>query len=38
MAACLRWIYSAPNADMAEAELDANEEKWPTKYALIVPV
>jgi len=33
----LRRIYSAPTADMAEAELDAFEEKWAGKYASIAP-
>ena len=33
----LRRIYSAPTADMAEAALDAFEEKWAGKYASITP-
>ena len=37
MAADLRRIYSAPTADLAEAELDAFEEKWAGKYASIAP-
>ena len=37
VAADLRRIYSAPTADMAEAELDAFEEKWAGKYASIAP-
>lgn len=37
MAADLRWIYSAPTPEMAEAELDAFEEKWAGKYASIAP-
>nr|WP_281179117.1 IS256 family transposase [Roseibaca calidilacus] len=37
VAADLRRIYSAPTADMAEAELDASEGKWAGKYASIVP-
>lgn len=35
VAADLRRIYSAPAADLAEAELDAFEEKWAGKYASI---
>ena len=35
VAADLRRIYSAPTAAMAEAELDAFEEKWAGKYASI---
>jgi hypothetical protein len=37
VAADLRLIYGAPTADMAEAELDAFEEKWAGKYASIAP-
>ena len=37
MAADLRRIYSAPTGDLAEAELDAFEEKWAGKYASIAP-
>jgi len=37
VAADLRRIYSAPNADLAEAELEAFEEKWGGKYASIAP-
>ena len=37
VAADLRRIYSAPTADLAEAELDAFEEKWAGKYASIAP-
>jgi transposase-like protein len=37
LAADLRRIYSAPTADIAEAELDAFEEKWAGKYASIAP-
>lgn len=37
VAADLRRIYSAPTAAMAEAELDAFEEKWAGKYASIAP-
>ena len=37
VAADLRRIYSAPTADMAEAELNAFEEKWAGKYASIGP-
>jgi putative transposase len=37
VAADLRRIYSAPTADMAEAELDTFEEKWAVKYASIAP-
>ena len=37
VAADLRRLYSAPTADMAEAELDAFEEKWAGKYASIAP-
>ena len=37
VAADLRRIYSAPSTDMAEAELDAFEEKWAGKYASIAP-
>jgi putative transposase len=37
VAADLRRIYSAPTADMAEAELDSFEEKWAGKYASIAP-
>ena len=37
VAADLRRIYSAPTAAMAEAELDAFEEKWAGKYPSIAP-
>ncbi len=37
VAAGLRRVYSAPTADLAEAELDAFEEKWAGKYASIAP-
>lgn len=37
VAADLRRIYSAPTADLAEAALDAFEEKWAGKYASIAP-
>lgn len=37
VAADLRRIYSAPTADLAEAELDVFEEKWVGKYASIAP-
>ncbi|MFV1877622.1 IS256 family transposase [Nioella sp.] len=37
VAADLRRVYSAPTADMAEAELDVFEEKWAGKYASIAP-
>lgn len=33
----LRRIYSAPTADLAEAELDAFEDKWAGKYVSIAP-
>lgn len=33
----VRRIYGAPTADLAEAELDAFEEKWAGKYASIAP-
>ena len=37
VAADLRRIYSAPTAAMAEAELNAFEERWAGKYASIAP-
>ena len=37
VAADPRRIYSAPNSDLTEAELDAFEEKWARKYASIAP-
>lgn len=37
VAADLRRVYSAPTADLAEAELDAFEDKWAGKYASIAP-
>lgn len=33
----LRWIYSAPTAEVAEVALDVFEEKWTGKYACIAP-
>lgn len=37
VAADLRLIYGAATADLANAELDAFEEKWAGKYASIAP-